>query len=348
MVSAAKGWQVARLASLLGVIIILISCTRVEDHEMKKAFQAYKALFIDNGRVVDTGNEDVSHSEGQGYGLLFAVAANDKASFDSIWSWTKRVLQRSDNLFHWRYRPCESRDKQCIDDLNNASDGDLLIAWALLRAADKWGNRDYRESAESIIRALESRLIAQYGDYAVLLPGEYGFNETNSVQINLSYWIFPAIDQIANVSSNSAQWIALYDSGIALIHKAQFSRHQLPPDWLRITQNTLSLEGVLSQGYGFNACRIPLHLAWAGINAPAVYSSFKRWWRLEETPATLNLVSNNVAEYSMTPGMEAVASTVMHIIEGETLKLPLIDRNMDYYSASLTLLSMVAIRDSKH
>ena len=49
----------------------------------------------------------------------------------------------------------------------------------------------------------------------------------------------------------------------------------------------------------------------------------------------------------MTPGMKAVESAVKHIIDGSPLSLPAIDRNMDYYSASLTLLSMVAVMDAK-
>lgn len=54
----------------------------------------FKAKFLmQDGRVLDTGNGSVSHSEGQGYGMLFAVAANDKQSFQRIWNWTKQSLQ---------------------------------------------------------------------------------------------------------------------------------------------------------------------------------------------------------------------------------------------------------------
>ncbi|MEG9529489.1 MAG: glycosyl hydrolase family 8, partial [Hyphomicrobiales bacterium] len=43
------------------------------------AWRAYRSRFItDQGRVVDTANGQISHSEGQGYGMLLAVAAGDR------------------------------------------------------------------------------------------------------------------------------------------------------------------------------------------------------------------------------------------------------------------------------
>src|SRR5436309_1896309 len=42
------------------------------------AWRSYKARFVtDQGRVVDTANGRISHSESQGYGMLLAVAAGD-------------------------------------------------------------------------------------------------------------------------------------------------------------------------------------------------------------------------------------------------------------------------------
>ncbi|MDO6568219.1 glycosyl hydrolase family 8 [Alteromonas sp. 1_MG-2023] len=343
--------MVTYLRRLLCVVVLgglVTSCSSPDNRDIQKAFQAYQALFIDNGRIVDTGNQNVSHSEGQGYGLLFAVAADDKATFDRVWAWTKTVMQREDKLFHWRYRPCVSKDKNCIDDPNNASDGDLLIAWALLRASEKWGDGHYREESADIMQAMESSLFFETEKYLVMLPGEYGFVEDASVQTNLSYWVFPAIDAMAKESKTPHRWRSLHESGTSLIYQAKFSKQNLPPDWLRISSGTLSLENTVSQEYGFNACRIPLHLVWAGIDDDAFFTDIKQWWDGDNTPATMNLITEEQAEYSMTPGMQAVESAVRHILDNEPLVLPTIDRNMDYYSASLTLLSMVAVMDTTH
>ena len=51
-----------------------------------------------DGRVVrrDQGGDTVS--EGQAYGLLIALGANDEARFDAIWQWTHNNLLREDGL----------------------------------------------------------------------------------------------------------------------------------------------------------------------------------------------------------------------------------------------------------
>lgn len=337
------------------VVLLMSSCSAQKDMTFSLAFSAYKALFIEDGRVIDSGNGDVSHSEGQGYGMLFAVAAGDKMTFDTLWHWTQQVLQRDDGLFSWRYRPCESRDSQCIDDVNNASDGELLIAWALLRASRKWGDSAYEEAAKWIIARVEQTLIQQLGTLTLLLPGEAGFKNKDSVQINLSYWVFPAINDIANYSDEPETWSGLYQSGITLLAEAQFSQYRLPSDWVRVEFNAadprVTLNSVIAPEYGFNAVRIPLHLAWSShfmqSNERDLLSPFMQWWQQEKVPATVNLVTGELANYEMTQGMYAIKSAVKHVKDQVPASWPELNRNTDYYSASLTLLSMLATMDNK-
>lgn len=68
---------------------------------------AFRDRFLrPDGRVVDTANGGVSHTEGQGWALLCAERAGDRTSFDLMLDWTNRVLARTgDNLFAWRFRP---------------------------------------------------------------------------------------------------------------------------------------------------------------------------------------------------------------------------------------------------
>ena len=41
-----------------------------------------------DGRVVDNVNGGISHPESQGYGMLLAIAAGDRDTFERIWSFT--------------------------------------------------------------------------------------------------------------------------------------------------------------------------------------------------------------------------------------------------------------------
>ena len=64
--------------------------------------------------------------------MLFAVAANDKDTFDALWHWTQRTLMREAGYLAGATDLVDN-SSSCIDDPNNASDGEILIAWALLQ-----------------------------------------------------------------------------------------------------------------------------------------------------------------------------------------------------------------------
>ena len=83
-------------------------------------WRTWRDLYLNpEGRVVDTGNNGISHSEGQSYGLLFAYKAGDAEAFDKIAKWTQSRLSRPDMALHaWRYDPSASNP---VADQNNAT-----------------------------------------------------------------------------------------------------------------------------------------------------------------------------------------------------------------------------------
>ena len=149
-------------------------------------WQSFKDRFVAaDGRVIDTGNGGISHSEGQGYGLLFAERFGDRDVFDRLLGWTEANLRRrSDALHAWRYRPGAAVP---VDDWNNASDGDLLIAWALLRAGQRWGNQDYTDLGTAIATDLLALCVREVAGTTVLLPAASGFERPGRVIVNPSY-----------------------------------------------------------------------------------------------------------------------------------------------------------------
>ncbi|MEJ1938182.1 glycosyl hydrolase family 8, partial [Nostoc sp. NIES-2111] len=134
----------------------------------------WRSRFIaKDGRVVDTGNAGVSHSEGQGYGMLLAVLADDPFTFDRLWAWTRSALMiREDGLAAWRWDPASTPR---VADMNNASDGDLLIAWALAEAARSWNKPEHRDSAARSAAALFASAVCSVNGERTLLPGAAGF-----------------------------------------------------------------------------------------------------------------------------------------------------------------------------
>jgi endoglucanase len=168
---------VAALAALLGVGGFLNSESSATLY--RSEWQAFVTRFIlPEGRVADTGNKGISHSEGQGYGMVMATAFDDRATFIRLWQWSKANLQvRGDHLFAWKWEPGPAK----ATDTNSASDGDILIAWGLMRAADRWNEPAYREEAVAILDDIHAQLVVDIGIGKTLLPGPQGFVRDGAV-----------------------------------------------------------------------------------------------------------------------------------------------------------------------
>ncbi|MBX9761123.1 MAG: cellulase, partial [Beijerinckiaceae bacterium] len=197
-----------------------------------QAWQAYKQRFISNtGRVIDTANGQISHSEGQGYGMLLAVAANDRAMFDRLWSWTRaNLMVRDDQLIAWRWTPGQ---RPPITDMNNATDGDILVAWALAEAAELWADVSYRAAGRRIaVEIARKTVMFKTGKGALLLPGVQGFSASERPDgpvINLSYYVFPAFARLSSVAPE-VDWNGLIQSGLDYVKDMRFGEAKLPSD----------------------------------------------------------------------------------------------------------------------
>jgi endoglucanase len=308
-------------------------------------WQSYKTHFISpEGRVMDTGNHRISHSEGQGYGLLLALAAEDRATFEALWGWTQKHLQRVDGLFGWKWDP---NSKPPVQDWNNATDGDLLIAWALARAGERWNRPEWVSQARVIAERVRTTLIVSTAFGPALLPAQYGFKEGANLTLNPSYWVFPAFRALARIDPHPV-WQELTQSGLALLARTRFGPHQVPSDWVILHADShlgLSPEPARRR-MGFDAIRIPLYLCWADLNDPVLMQGFLQAWPSDDAPAWVDLATGDRAAYPL----RLAQRVVRHLVSACTNKSggprPRIEAQ-DYYGSTLSLLSQIALSRSK-
>jgi endoglucanase len=272
-------------------------------------WQSFKRRFVAaDGRVVDTYNGGISHTEGQGWGLLFAVAFDDPATFDLILDWTARHLRRPRDALHaWRYDPSAARP---VADMNNATDGDVSIGSALWRAAHRWGRPDHAAAAAAIGRDVLALLVRQAGRRTLLLPGAAGFETAAALTVNPSYYCFPALADLAQAAPGP-EWDVLRLDGMALLAEGRFGKWGLPPDWLGVARR----DGALAPAAGwparfsYDAIRVPLNLAWSKLPASPAQRAFAHFWsHAQPPPAWVDLNTGGVADYPAPAGMVAVAS----------------------------------------
>jgi len=310
-------------------------------------WQHYKERFLaPEGRIIDTGNKNISHSEGQGVGMLLAVANDDRQAFERIWDWTRRNLGlRDDGLFVWRWDPA-SMDK--TPDKNSATDGDLVIAWAMARAGAHWREARYTETARGLAQAIRSRVVADIAGETLLLPGLRWPVQPDMTVLNLSYWIFPALQELSQLDS-SPQWERVLRSGFRLLERARFGAWELPPDWMAMRHNGRLIPSDEFQFiFGYEAVRLPLHLIWADYQRKDLLRVYQAFWSAtakgSQIATMLSLNTDRILQQENVLGFRAVNDLVNCAMTGRPSQLlagGFADYD-DYYSVTLFLLTVRA------
>ncbi|MGC4026931.1 MAG: glycosyl hydrolase family 8 [Mesorhizobium sp.] len=235
---------------------------------------AYKSKFLDpSGRIVDDANGNISHSEGQGYGLLLAYLAGSRADFDLIWSFTRtEMLLRDDQLSAWRWDPAAMPH---VTDINNATDGDILIAYALARAGQEWNAPEFSAFATGMVKAIAAATVKEQSGRLLIMPAATGFAEADRQDgpvVNLSYWIFEAFPLFAEMDPKTG-WDQVGKDGLDLLTQAATGPEKLPPNWVSLHTSPKPAEG-FDPDFGYDALRIPLYLVRAGIGQAPLLQTF--------------------------------------------------------------------------
>jgi endoglucanase len=312
-------------------------------------WQAYKARFVTpEGRVLDTGNNLISHSEGQGYGMLLAVAANDRPVFDRIWGWTRaNLMVRDDQLLAWRWEPGK---RPAVADMNNASDGDILVAWALAEAGEFWSDMSYRTAGRRIAVEFGRKLVmfkTKLG--AILLPAVAGFHADDRPDgpvVNLSYYVFPAFARLPQVAPE-VDWAGLTQTGLDLLDLTRAKPDALPPDWLSLKDwQAKPAEGFPAQ-FAYNAVRAPLYMAWAGVGEREQYEPFMALVkRSRGAMAIVDVASGADVGRFGDSGVGAIGALTACVVEGAKAPAQIyaLAPGDNYYPATLHLLSLIAMQ----
>jgi endo-1,4-beta-D-glucanase Y len=167
------------------------------------------------GRVIDHSAQDRTTSEGQAYGMFFALVANDRLRFDKILSWTEVNLAQGDLTVHlpaWNWGKNPDGSWKTIDP-NPASDGDLWMAYTLMEAGRLWNEPRYGKLGRIMAeRIAQVEVVNVPGLGTTLLPGPYGFHpDATTWLLNPSY-MPPSVLTYLAAASPRGPWGAVRDS----------------------------------------------------------------------------------------------------------------------------------------
>ncbi len=181
--------RAAIVASVLGSAAVMAAD---EARAAWPEWDRFAARFVQaDGRVIDLTFDAKSTSEGQSYGLFFALVADDRARFETVLEWTSGNLADSrlgEQLPGWLWGRHDD-GSWAIKDRNAASDADLWLAYTLMEAGRLWQEPRYDTLGRQLLALVHDREVADAGAAGlVLLPGPVGFELSNQrFRINPSY-----------------------------------------------------------------------------------------------------------------------------------------------------------------
>lgn len=320
------------------------------------AWDNFRGHFVsESGRVIDHSSpQQVTTSEGQSYALMFALIANDRASFDLVLRWAEENLANGDltsRLPAWQWGKREDGSWGVLDN-NAASDADLWIVYALNEAGRLWKTPKYTALAELLAeRILREETAPLPGLGHTLLPGPKGFHpDGRTWRLNPSYAPIQLIRRLAAIYPKSG-WNQLTATSLEVITRS--APLGFVPDWINYQAGGefQADNAAMSEG-GFNAIRVYL---WAGMldsRDPAYpillkkLAAMGRYVASNGTPPREINIHSGAGKESGPAGFSAAllpflkASRLAEALRQQKLRITALsplDRTDNYYDQVLTL-----------
>jgi endoglucanase len=193
-----------KLTSTIALCLLLALGASGQAQDWPSLWRSYVSGFMDSQvRVIDHDAGDRTTSEGQAYGMFFALVANDRAHFDGLLHWTVQNLAAGDlstNLPSWLWGHNASNQWGVLDK-NSASDADIWIAYTLLEAGKAWNEPRYTKIGSALARNIaEKEVIEVPGLGTMVAPGPIGFQHGKSYRLNASYVPLQLILRLAELA----------------------------------------------------------------------------------------------------------------------------------------------------
>lgn len=243
-----------------------------------------------DGRIVDFSVPNrQSTSESQSYGMFFALVADDRERFASIWRWSRENLGAGgDRLPAWQWGKRENSDAYGVLDPNSASDADLWMAYDLLEAGRLWHMPEYEKAGRALLAQIKEKEIADLPQLGpALLPGPEGFANGNAWRLNPSYQPLFLLRKMARVDA-AGPWDAVIAASQRML--AQASPQGFAPDWAAYRADSGFAPDPQTRGIGsYDAIRVYL---WAGMTGEA--DPLAQAWRNSVSGMARYLESNAV------------------------------------------------------
>lgn len=273
--------RVKNLILILGVIVAylgIIGYVRMSNDRTieKRYYQVWREDYIKNQseseQYVNAAGKNkppFALSEAQGYGMLLAVKAGQRHlgsqnDFQKLDNYYLRHRLSNSNLMSWRQ---ENKKGSLQDNPVSASDGDMMIAQALLEADKVWPGHGYKAQALKLIsdiKKLESNRSAK-----IITVGNWANKKSHFYNVMRTSDVMPQAFEEFYQATGDHSWIEIKSQMLAYLQQLS-SQHKtgLVPDFTWISKQKQASPAKANDiatkddgNYSANACRVPMLLA---------------------------------------------------------------------------------------
>jgi endoglucanase len=218
-----------------------------------------------DGRVIDFNTpQQQSTSEGQSYGLFFALVHNERDMFARILAWTEAnlaggSLAKQLPAWQWGRKPDGGWG---VLDPNAASDADLWIAYALMEAGRLWNDARYRTLGRNVLTlVVRDEVVSLPGRGRMLLPWPKSVATAPLWRLNPSYMPLQLLRYFQQADP-TGPWQEVTDNTLRMF--GAVAPRGFAPDWCAWSQDARAFvaDPIKGTAGSYDAIRVYL---WAGM-----------------------------------------------------------------------------------
>lgn len=259
----------------------------------------YVVKYEDDESFINTTprtHKTMALSEGQGYGMYINVLAAENGwgkekNFERLNNFylahRERIAKTTTGLMSWRM--IEKRGKWKVDK-NSATDGDLFIAEALLKASKIWHNEQFKDEARTLMNDI---LRYEYNPQTnTLTVGNWANSKSKFYNLMRTSDVMPEFFDDFYQETGDRRWLLIKKTMLKRLNQLSHQHNSgLVPDFAWVSKSNakpVKANAVATKydgDFSANACRVPMMLAQS--NDPLAKKTLKRMMKFFSKQSTL-------------------------------------------------------------
>ena len=145
-------------------------------------------------------------------------------------------------------------------------------------------------------------------------------------------------------SAPDIDWAGLSRDGLELVKQTRFGPANLPTEWVSLHDAEPRPADGFAPTFAYNAIRIPLYIAWAGLGQREIYSPFVMIWHKTGRLPIIDASTGKPTDWLTEKGYAAVSALTACAANGTKLSRDerRIHSDENYYAVTLNMLAMIA------